>query len=141
MGVSAWRLPVRWALVTLLASALLGAHPKPVQAVNIPVNIVSGGWAEGTGSNRIVATFTDPGCAPGVSYTAFITWGDGTTLIVGSGASISGTCAGGFTVRAGHLYAEEGTVQLSVAVTGTDGNAGNGSNSIAVADAAIAVTS
>jgi hypothetical protein len=141
MRVSAWRLPFRWALVALLASALLGAHPKLVQAVNIPVNIVSGGWTEGTGSNRTVATFTDPGCAPGVSYTAIITWGDGSTLIVGSGASISGTCAGGFTVSAGHLYAEEGTVQLSVAVTGTDGNAGNGSNSIAVADAAITVTS
>lgn len=129
-----------WTLLLLLATMLPASRPARAQTVNIPVNIVAGAWAEGTGGNRALATFTDPGCAPGVSYTALITWGDGARSRVGSGPGISGSCFIGFTVHVGHVYPEEGTYQLSVAVFGSEGSAGNGSAPIPVADAAIVLT-
>ena len=54
-----------------------------------------------------------------------------------SGAiTYNGTCAAGYNVLSSHTYAEEGTYQTSVSVSGTDGFSGTGTGTATVSDAA-----
>ncbi len=112
---------------------------------------ISGGPAEGSGGSVTglsfdavegsafggnVALFVDPAC--GGSYSATISWGDGQ---VSSGAiTYNGTCAAGYNVLSSHTYAEEGTYQTSVSVSGTDGFSGTGTGTATVSDAAISLS-
>jgi streptogramin lyase len=65
----------------------------------------------------VVATFTDadPSATPG-SFTASITWGDGST----SAGTVSADARGGFDVTGTHTHAEEGKYAVAVTVTDVD---------------------
>lgn len=69
-----------------------------------------------TAFNGVVATFTsnDSPAQPASTYTATVTWGDGTP---GSAAKIAGPVGGVFSVTASHTYAQAGTYTVNVMVT------------------------
>ena len=62
-----------------------------------------------------VITFNDTGYPTNVpsDFSAFINWGDGTTIL---GTIVAGATTGSFTVNSSHTYAEEGSFPLSVTV-------------------------
>jgi hypothetical protein len=66
-----------------------------------------------------VATFKDADTSePITSYTATIDWGDGQT----SNGTIQATAVkGSYVILGGHVYAEEGTYKVTVAITDTGG--------------------
>ncbi len=94
------------------------------------------GTTEGIGAaTYTVATFHDKNvAAPTTDFTAVVQWGDGTTTTVTGGGIVS-LGSGNFAVVAGHTYAEEGPVTLSVQVLDTGSASISGSRSITVADA------
>jgi hypothetical protein len=94
---------------------------------------------EGLAFNGVVAKVLNPGInEPASSYSALISWGDGSALTT---ATLSGPTGGPFTVSASHTYAEEGPFSITVAVTNTPlGVTGGGSTPILVTDRAPAVT-
>jgi PKD repeat protein len=70
---------------------------------------------EGASFSGTLATFSDPGSTdPATSFTATINWGDGLT----STGTVTGS-AGSYTVAGTHAYAEEGSFNISVALTET----------------------
>jgi RHS repeat-associated protein len=98
------------------ASATISVQPSdpPIAAASHPLSLT-----EGQSFTGQVATFTDPdtSATPG-EYEAQIDWGDGTTA--------AGTVTGGngtFSVSGTHLYADEGSRQLTVTVTDVDNKA------------------
>jgi hypothetical protein len=66
--------------------------------------------------NGEVATFTsnDSPAQPAPTYSATISWGDGSPASV---ASITGPAGGVFSVKASHTYAAAGTYTMTVLVT------------------------
>jgi Domain of unknown function (DUF4214) len=84
-------------------------------AVGVPVNVANGT----TANNVLVATFTDQGGpeAP-ASYTATITWGDGTAATNGR-VTLDGTT---FSVFGDHTYATPGRYPLSITVRSAGGS-------------------
>jgi hypothetical protein len=78
-----------------------------------------------------VATFTDANPnSQATDYTATISCGDGTT----SGATVSGTPGGTFTVTGSHSYAEDGTYPISVTVVDNGGARVSVSGTATIAD-------
>jgi hypothetical protein len=70
---------------------------------------------EGTAAALTVATFSDANAAAtAASFTAAITWGDGTT-----GAGIVTGSNGAFSVSGTHAYADEGSYVTGVSITGS----------------------
>jgi hypothetical protein len=100
------------------------------------LGVVSLRATEGRGTGTVtVATFTDANAAaPSSDFTAVVRWGDGGTTTV-SGSGIVSLVGGKFAVLAGHTYAEEGSVTLSVQVLDVGGASVSGGRTISVADA------
>ncbi len=90
---------------------------------------------EGAPVSGVVATFT--GVDPTGSYSATITWGDGTT----AAGTVTATGPGAYSVSGSHTYAEEGAETATVQVTDqTNQTSGSATDSATVADAALTVT-
>jgi hypothetical protein len=102
------------------------------------LTIASPKATEGTGTGLYwVATFSDGNpAAPAADFTALIHWGDGTTSMVGA-AGLVALGHGQFAVKGSHTYAEEGIYTLSVQILDDGGSSISGSQTIAVADAAL----
>ena len=99
--------------------------------VTPPANVTAGELL----SNVAVAKFTDlvaPG--PQSNYTASIDWGNGN---ITSNATLSPATGGGFLVEGSNTYTSAGTYTISVTVQSDNGNSGQNSASLIVADAAL----
>lgn len=100
-----------------------------------PTGVVEGASAGGT-----LATFGDVSPHPDINtYTAVVTWGDGSTdtLTAASGGIVSNG-GGSFSVVDSHTYAEESAGEsFSVQITDNGGGSAGSSGSVAVADAAL----
>jgi choice-of-anchor C domain-containing protein len=91
----------------------------------------------GTAFTSPVATFTDSNVsAPATSFSATITWGDGTAPTTGT---VTGS-AGSFTVGGTHTYAAHGTYTVGVAIASSSGGSGSTSDTATVADAVTTCT-
>jgi uncharacterized repeat protein (TIGR03803 family) len=87
------------------ADGILTVSPAPLTASGAPVSATAGAPFSG-----VVATFTTPDLIDGAaSFTATITWGDGST----SAGVVSGS-NGGFTVSGSHTYAAAASYAVSV---------------------------
>jgi subtilase family serine protease len=108
-----------------IADATLSAQPQTIAAV------------EGAAFSGTVATFTDADSAAAAgNYTATVSWGDGqsSTGTVSAGAN-------GFTVNAGHTYAEEGShLPLTVVISDVGGAKVTAAGTANVADATLSAT-
>jgi hypothetical protein len=80
-----------------------------------------------------VATLTDTDNDPPASYSATITWGDGTN----SAGAFQPNPGGGLAVTGGHTYAEEGSYPVAVIVVDNDGSTATVQSTAQVADAAL----
>ena len=96
---------------------------------------VSGG-VEGTTAATLSATFSDAyAAAPTSDFSGTINWGDGTAATPFTSADVSGS-GGSFTVSGlSHLYAEDGTYNVSVAINDEGGSTTTDSGTATVADA------
>jgi hypothetical protein len=92
-----------------------------------------GGEVEGKSTGTFtIATFTDANTgAPATDFTATITWGDGTS----STGTVVALGSGIFGIQAGHTFAEEGGVTVTVQVLDVAGSSISGSFNATVADA------
>jgi hypothetical protein len=128
-------------------------HEGLSTTVTVPVNL---GPVSATGvatiqgvegqllNNVTVATFTDAffNNLPASSYSATITWGDGST----SGGTISGPSGGPFTVTGSHIYAEEGTpdhggpYQITVTILRQGANPATVTDATNIVDAPLSAT-
>ena len=91
--------------------------PGTLTVSNVPFQATEGVPFTGT-----VASFTDTDTDTAGSYTATISWGDGTTS---AGVVVSDSVRGqGFRVEGTHTYAEEGSYPVSVSVQDADGSSG-----------------
>jgi hypothetical protein len=90
--------------------------------------------------STVVASFTDSDTSDTASdFTATIDWGDGSPLSFGKVVS---TGSGGFNVEGGHTYAEPGTFDTTVVVTGPGGTTLTiTGGSVAVTDLAVTLLS
>src|SRR5207302_9616440 len=97
-----------------------------------PPAVISG--TEGSSVSGTVGSFSDanPG-ATAADFTATIQWGDGSS----SAGVVSGPTGGPFTVSGSHLYAEEGSYTIAVAVTDAGGSTVALSGNATIADAAL----
>jgi phospholipase C len=103
-------------------AALQTAPPPTLQAT------------EGLAFSGVVAAFRDPGGDGTVAdYSATIAWGDGQK----SAGTIAPDGSGGFTVSAGHTYAEEGTDHPVVTIHDAGGASAQVTSTVTVADAAL----
>jgi hypothetical protein len=134
---SAWRL----ALGAAIGAGLLAAVPSPAPAAVTATAQPPGAATEGIALSATVASFTDGailglGCnAPG-QYSATVAWGDGTSsagTVTGGIGQLIGGCL--YAVGASHTYAEEGTVDYSVAIVGPSVSGGTGPTPLVVHDA------
>jgi hypothetical protein len=121
---------------TIEATATLtgtGGVPTPVKdvatktwiAVDPPITAsgVTFNATEGTTFSGTVATFTDPDpLSTAAEYDATIDWGDSSPIDMGV---ITGPTGGPFTVSGTHMYAEEGTRQVTVVITDIDNVSNN----------------
>lgn len=89
--------------------------------------------SEGAAFSGTVATFSDAdqNTSP-ARYTATIDWGD-TTASAGTVAA----SGGGFTVSGSHVYAEEGTYTVTVAINDLDSTSTSATGTVTVADGAL----
>jgi subtilisin-like proprotein convertase family protein len=123
--------------VTLAHTTATSVQTTSTANVAVPGVTVSGGLtftaAEGaTSAVQTVATFVDPNGAGSGTYTADIDWGDGTTsagTITQSGVT--------FTVRASHLYTEEGSYTIRTTVHRTGAADGAANSTANVSDVAV----
>jgi hypothetical protein len=89
----------------------------PVVGTGVTLTGVEGSTANFT--NRVIATFTDPGTPAGEVLGDYgivsVNWGDGSTDA--SSVAISGPDANGvFSVLGGHTYAEEGNYTVTITI-------------------------
>ena len=107
------------------ADAALSAFGAPV------------GATEGATFSGAVASFTDADPNGAVSdYSATINWGDLTSSV----GTVSANGRGGFNVSGSHVYAEEGTYTVTVAIRDAGGATASATSSANVADAALSAT-
>jgi hypothetical protein len=107
--------------------------------VNDPPVTGAGGFsinaAEGKATGtQTVATFTDSGgpeVSPTFDYKAAINWGDNTTS---TGAITLNSATGVFTVQGGHLYAEDGSYNITVSLNHDNSPSVTVSSSATVSD-------
>jgi PKD repeat protein len=93
---------------------------------------------EGTALNATLARFHDADAGRAAShYSASVSFGDGTPP--GSG-SVAGDGSGGFTVSAGHTYANAGSYAATVTIADPGGQQTAAATSVSVADAALSST-
>src|SRR3989441_1844568 len=86
---------------------------QPITASGVTFNAT-----EGTSFTGTVATFTDPDpLSTAAEYDTTIDWGDSSPIDMGT---ITGPKGGPFTVSGTHMYAEEGTFQVTVVITDID---------------------
>ena len=114
------------------ATATVTLLDPPSPAGGFTVNAVEGADSGG----QTVATFTDPMNLAPASYSATITWGDGST----SAGTISAS-GGVYAVQGDHTYIETGNYTVGVTVVYPDGLSGTAASTAAVADAALAAGS
>jgi PKD repeat protein len=88
---------------------------------------------EGTSFSGTVASFTDTDGDPDSNYTATIDWGDGTSPDIN--VAVSPNNNGGFDVPGMHTYAEEGTYNVDVTITDSDGTSDSTTSTVTVDDA------
>jgi hypothetical protein len=103
-----------------------------INVTGAPLNAV-----EGASFSGAVASFIDAD-PNGVAsdFSATINWGDQTN----SAGTIAANGSGGFSVTGSHVYAEEGTYAVTVAVSDVGGATATVNSSAGVTDAAIALT-
>jgi predicted component of type VI protein secretion system len=118
----------------------VGGASGPVTSVVLVADTGLAGTAEtvkpteGAAFSGVVAAFRDPdGNTVATGYTATIAWGDGQS---GPG-TIAADGSGGFTVTAGHTYAEEGTFNPVVTIQDSDGTSTVVTSTALVADASL----
>lgn len=86
----------------------------------------------GVGFTAPVATFTDSNTsAPAGSFSATVTWGDGTAPSTGA---VTGS-GGSYAVSGTHTYAAHGSYTVAVNITSSGGGSASVSDSVSVADA------
>lgn len=101
-----------------------GDDSATLSIANIPPSVNVGGDAINEGAQaEVTVHFSDPGVLD--THTAVIHWGDGAETPLGSVTSP-------FTEH--HLYIESGVYQVAVAVTDNDGDPGDDSGSVSVAN-------
>ncbi len=87
--------------------------------------------SEGTAFSGTVGTFTDNlGAGSPSSYSATISWGDGSS----SAGAISATGGNGFAIAGTHTYADEGSFGTTISLTSTGGFSATAGSAAAVAD-------
>ncbi|HEU5118475.1 MAG TPA: hypothetical protein VFT74_17825, partial [Isosphaeraceae bacterium] len=117
--------PVRVTIHDKGGAQLVLSGSETVQVAPLLATAVDFSAVEGSLVNVTLATFTNAnpffsaGDPPGSSYSATISWGDGTT----SSATIQPDpiSSGRFDVMGTHTYAEDGLYTASVAITSTQG--------------------
>ena len=92
---------------------------------------------EGAGFSGTLASFTDADpSGSATDYSATINWGDQTS----SAGAVTANGSGVFVVSGSHVYAEEGSYTVTVAISDGGGASASANSSASVADAAITLT-
>jgi hypothetical protein len=110
-----------------------GNYDPSITATGTPVSAIEAATFSGQ-----VATFTDPDASASAGeYAATIEWGDGTS----TAGTVSGS-GGSFAVSGEHIYADEGSYEVKVAITDVDNSAisATATSSATVGDAALAAS-
>jgi hypothetical protein len=117
---------------TATGSTSTNVADASINVTGAPLNAV-----EGASFSGAVASFIDAD-PNGVAsdFSATINWGDQTN----SAGTIAANGSGGFSVTGSHVYAEEGTYAVTVAVSDVGGATATVNSSAGVTDAAIALT-
>lgn len=118
---------------TYTANALpVVVDDAPLSASAITLNSVEGATFNGTG-----ASFADANPFPQIgSFSATINWGDGKSTL---GMIVPNT-AGGFDVQGTHVYAEEGTLPVTVTIDDTGGSQATAVSTAQISDPAVVAT-
>jgi hypothetical protein len=128
--------------VTVSHDAAADATTMDTASVSQPSVVAQGGFTYtnvegGTALNETVATFTDPaGPQPLNSYSATISWGDGTT----TAGVISRMPGNPFTVVGSHSFADEGNGPIEVAINHGTSLPVTVTGNYSVADAPVVLT-
>ncbi|HEX7446069.1 MAG TPA: dockerin type I domain-containing protein [Pirellulales bacterium] len=119
---------------TYTADALpVAVDDAPLTASALTLTSVEGATFNGT-----VASFTDANALPRLStFSATIDWGDGMGSTSGT---VVANAAGGFDVQGTHVYAEEGTLPVTVTIDDTGGNQATAVSTANVSDPAVIAT-
>jgi hypothetical protein len=107
-----------------------GAITPPIAVEGAPTGVVT--LFHFTDANPNAAT-TD--------FTATVSWGDGTVDTTSTGIAIVASAGGGFDVRGGHTYAEEGTGLLFTVTVTDHSSTASGTAGMNVADAPLTMRS
>ena len=97
-----------------------------------------GGGVEGTTAATLSAAFTDANAvATGADFSGTIDWGDGSAVTTFSSAAVTqpGGVGTPFTVNGSHLYAEDGSDNVTVTINDVGGSSTTETTSTTVADA------
>jgi hypothetical protein len=114
-----------------------GSTSTSVADAALTVSGASVAALEGAGFSGTLASFTDADPSGSVTdYTATINWGDQTS----SAGTITANGVGGFVVSGSHVYLEEGTYPVTVAVSDAGGASATVNSTAGVTDAGIALT-
>lgn len=131
------------ATVTVHHAAAADVNVTDAVVVSDPAVVMTGGFAfaatEGAASSsQVLASFSDPGGAEGVShYSASVAWGDGSS----SAGTISYNASTGlFSVSGGHLYVQAGSYPISVVVHHDSAPDATAASTASVFDPAVVAT-
>jgi hypothetical protein len=114
-----------------------GSTSTRVADAALTVSGASVAAVEGAGFSGTLAFFTDADPSGSLTdYTATINWGDQTS----SAGTITANGGGGFVVSGSHVYLEEGTYPVTVAVSDAGGASATVNSTAGVTDAGIALT-
>ncbi|HWB10108.1 MAG TPA: DUF4214 domain-containing protein [Pirellulales bacterium] len=117
---------------TATATTTAAIDDAPLSAIGTTITATEGAIFSGT-----VAMFTDANSnAPSSDYTAQIVWGDGVT----TAGTVTTSAGGGLVVNGSHVYAEEGTQTISVAINDIGGATATATTTATIDDAPLTAT-
>ena len=130
--------PYQIAVTVTDTDSVAGTATDNAQVADAPLTagtLTVGGGVEGTTPATLSATFTDANmAAPTSDFSGTINWGDGNTTNFTSG-DVAANGGGAFTVSGSHLYAEDGSDNVTVTINDVGGSQTTETTSTTVADA------
>jgi VCBS repeat-containing protein len=130
--------PYQIAVTVTDTDSVAGAATDNAQVADAPLTagtLAVDGGVEGTTPATLSATFSDANtAAPTSDFSGTIDWGDGNTTNFTSG-DVAANGSGAFTVSGSHLYAEDGSDNVTVTINDVGGSQTTETTSTTVADA------